>query len=114
MKSVDPGILPHSNCSTFQPSEFAREHLIYMTWCGHYFCTDKYYMDRGSYPECLLLFVRGGNMDVRYQGVEYTIGKGDLLLLDCLHPLLSRAQRFRICVSPFRRKQFSCAGQLHH
>lgn len=91
MKSVDPGILPHSNCSTFQPSEFAREHLIYMTWCGHYFCTDKYYMDRGSYPECLLLFVRGGNMDVRYQGVEYTIGKGDLLLLDCLHPHYYRA-----------------------
>ncbi len=86
MKSVDPGILPHSHCSTFQPSEFARKNLIYMTWCGHYFCTDKYFMDRESYPENLLLFVRNGEMDVRYQGAAYTIGKGDLLLLDCLHP----------------------------
>ena len=46
MKSVDPGILPQSHCSTFQPSEFARKNLIYMTWCGHYYCTGQYYMDR--------------------------------------------------------------------
>lgn len=91
MKSVDPGILPHSHCATFQPSEFARKNLIYMTWCGHYFCTDKYYMDRESYPENLLLFIRNGEMDVRYQGSEYTISKGDLLLLDCLHPHYYRA-----------------------
>lgn len=84
MKSVDPGILPQSHCSTFQPSEFARKNLIYMTWCGHYYCTGQYYMDRDSYPEALLLFVRNGEMDVKYNNKAYTIHKGDVLLLDCV------------------------------
>ncbi|MCD8355696.1 MAG: AraC family transcriptional regulator [Clostridia bacterium] len=91
MKSVDPGILPQSHCSTFQPSEFARENLIYMTWCGHYYCTSQYYMDRQSYPEALLLFVRHGEMDVRYGGKSFTIHKGDILLLDCNRPHYYRA-----------------------
>ena len=86
MKSVDPGILPQSHCSTFQPSEFARKNLIYMTWCGHYYCTGQYYMDRDSYPEALLLFVRNGEMDVKYNNKAYTIHKGDVLLLDCVNP----------------------------
>ena len=86
MKSVDPGILPQSHCSTFQPSEFARKNLIYMTWCGHYYCTGQYYMDRESYPEALLLFVRNGEMDVKYNNKAYTIHKGDVLLLDCVNP----------------------------
>ena len=73
MKSVDPGILPQSHCSTFQPSEFARKNLIYMTWCGHHYCTGQYYMDRESYPEALLLFVRNGEMDVKYNNKAYTI-----------------------------------------
>lgn len=60
MKSVDPGILPQSHCSTFQPSENAKKSLIYMTWCGHYFCTREYYMSRETYPYNLLLFVRRG------------------------------------------------------
>ena len=86
MKSVDPGILPQSHCSTFQPSEFARKNLIYMTWCGHYYCTGQYYMDRESYPEALLLFVRNGEMDVKYNNKAYTIHKGDVLLLNCVNP----------------------------
>lgn len=91
MKSVDPGILPQSHCSTFQPSEFAKENLIYMTWCGHYFCTSQYYMDRLSYPEALLLFVRNGEMDVRYEGRSFSIHKGDILLIDCRNPHYYRA-----------------------
>ena len=91
MKSVDPGILPQSHCSTFQPSESARKSLIYMTWCGHYFCTRQYYMSRDTYPYNLLLFVRRGEMDLRYQGSEYLVQKGDVVLLDCVHPHYYRA-----------------------
>lgn len=91
MKSVDPGILPQSLCFTFQPSEFAKEALMYMTWCGHYFCTDRYYMERESYPYLLLLFVRNGEMDLRYGGKSYTVQKGEVVLINCMYPHYYRA-----------------------
>lgn len=86
MKSVDPGILGKSVCFTFQPSDFARKYMKYLTWCGHYYCTDRYLMQRETYPYLLLLFVRHGQMDVRYLHKEYLLEKGDILLMDCLHP----------------------------
>lgn len=86
MKSVDPGILSRSVCFTFQPNDFQRAHLKYMTWCGHYYCTARYYMERDSYPYILLLFVRTGEMDVRYEGRHHLLQRGDVLLIDCVHP----------------------------
>ena len=92
MKSVDPGILPQSYCSTFQPSEFAKESLIYMTWCGHYFCTDQYFMERETYPYNLLVYVRRGQMDLRYNGREYVVEKGEVFLINCVYPHYYRAR----------------------
>lgn len=92
MKSVDPGILPQSECFTFQPSDFAKEALMYVTWCGHYFCTDQYYMKRDTYPYLLMIFVRRGKMDVRYHGVSHVAEKGDVILMDCMHPHYYHAQ----------------------
>ena len=86
MKSVDPGILSHSVCFTFQPNDFQKAHLKYMTWCGHYYCTARYYMERDTYPYLLLLFVRAGEMDVRYEGRHHLLQRGDVLLIDCVHP----------------------------
>ena len=91
MKSVDPGILSHSECFTFQPSEVAAKRMKYLTWCGHYFCTNSYFMERETYPYVLVIFVREGNMDVRYCGKNYLIGKGDVLLIDCVNPHYYRA-----------------------
>jgi AraC-type DNA-binding domain-containing proteins len=86
VKSIDPGILTKSVCFSFQPSEFAKEHLKYMTWCGHYYCTEEYRIERETYPYILLVFVRAGKMDISYENKKYTIGKGDVLLMDCMHP----------------------------
>ena len=91
MKSVDPGILNHSECFSFQPSEVAARTMKYLTWCGHYFCTSSYFMERETYPYVLVIFVRNGHMDVRYCGKIYLIGKGDVLLIDCLNPHYYRA-----------------------
>ena len=91
MKSVDPGILDHSECFTFQPSELAAKTMKYLTWCGHYFCTNSYFMERETYPYVLVIFVRDGNMDVRYCGKNYLISKGDVLLIDCVNPHYYRA-----------------------
>lgn len=91
MKSVDPGILSKSECFSFQPSEIAAKTMKYLTWCGHYFCTNSYFMERETYPYVLVIFVREGNMDVRYSGKNYLIGKGDVLLIDCVNPHYYRA-----------------------
>ena len=91
MKSVDPGILDHSVCFTFQPSEFAMKNMKYLTWCGHYYCTRRYFMERDTYPYNLLLYVKNGNMDVRYGEKSYMLKKGDVLLIDCVNPHYYRA-----------------------
>ena len=49
MKSVDPGVLSHSTCFSFTPSAIAEKLYFYIPWCGHYFCTSKYFMKRDYY-----------------------------------------------------------------
>ena len=73
MKSVDSGILSKSECFSFQPSELAAKTMKYLTWCGHYFCTNSYFMERDTYPYVLVSFVREGNMNVRYREKNYLI-----------------------------------------
>lgn len=92
MKSVDPGIFQRSECFSFLPSEMAKEaDLMYATWCGHYFCTNQYYMERDTYPNALLMFIRNGKMDIRYGGQSYQAKRGDIVLMDCVHPHYYRA-----------------------
>lgn len=86
MKIVDPGILSHSVRFTFLPNDFQKAHLKYMTMCGHYYCTSQYYMERDTYPYILLVFVRNGEMNIRYEGRAHMLGRGDVLLIDCVHP----------------------------
>lgn len=86
MKSVDPGILEKSVCFPFTPSDTAKQLYFYPTWCGHYYCTDHYYMRRESYPPLLVLFVREGTFHVEYRGRCFDAGKGDVVLLDCTEP----------------------------
>lgn len=92
MKSVDLGVLPHSTCFPFTPSETTKAMLFYPTWCGHYYCTDKYYMKRESYPPLLVMFIRMGTMQIEYRGVCERAHKGDIVLLDCSEPHYYRAE----------------------
>lgn len=86
MKSVDPGILQKSICFSFTPSDMAKDLYFYPTWCGHYYCTDQYYMKRDSYPPLLVLFVRDGRFHIEYRGLSFDAEKGDVVLLDCREP----------------------------
>ena len=86
MKSVDPGILDQSVCFSFTPPDVARELLFYPTWCGHYFCTENYFMKRDSYPPLLVAFIRKGVFHVQYRGESRRAEEGDVLLLDCMEP----------------------------
>lgn len=92
MKSVDPGILDQSVCFSFTPPDVARELLFYPTWCGHYFCTENYFMKRDSYPPLLVAFIRKGVFHVQYRGESRRAEEGDVLLLDCMEPHYYRAE----------------------
>lgn len=91
MKSVDPGILPQSICFSFTPSDLARKLYFYPTWCGHYYCTDNYFMKRDTYPPLLIVFIREGKMHVEYENQCFDARKGDVVLLDCSRPHYYRA-----------------------
>ena len=86
MKSVDIGVLPNSVCFSFIPSEEAKQLVFYPTWCGHYFCTSRYYMRRDYYPPLLVVYVRRGVLNVEYRGELRQARAGDVVLLDCSEP----------------------------
>lgn len=92
MKSVDPGILPQSICFSFTPSATAKKMLFYPTWCGHYYCTKRYFMRRDSYPALLLIYVRSGIMNISFRGKDYRANQGDVVLLDCYEPHYYQAE----------------------
>lgn len=86
MKAVDPGILPQSVCFSFTPPEMAKRLLFYHTWCGHYFCTENYFIRRDSFPPLLAMYVRKGVFRVEYRGEVRRARRGDVILLDCTEP----------------------------
>lgn len=86
VKSVDIGVLPNSICFSFTPSEIAKKLYFYPTWCGHYFCSSRYYMKRDFYPPLLVIYVRRGVLNVEYRGEHRQAREGDVVLLDCTEP----------------------------
>ena len=86
MKSVDVGVMPNSVCFSFTPPDIARDLYFYPTWCGHYFCSSRYYMRRDFYPPLLVVYVRRGIFNVEYRGEVRQARSGDVVLLDCTEP----------------------------
>lgn len=86
MKSVDIGVLPNSFCFSFTPPDEARKLYFFPTWCGHYYCTSRYYMRRDYYPPLLVIYIRRGILNVEYRGERRQAGAGDVVLLDCSEP----------------------------
>ena len=86
MKSVDPGVLSQSTCFSFTPSAIAEKLYFYIPWCGHYFCTSKYFMKRDYYFALLAVYVCQGCLHVQYRNHTYNAVKGDVVLLDCREP----------------------------
>lgn len=82
----DPGLLPKAKTFSFTPSELAKKIYMYLTWCGHYFCTPQYYMKREYYPDMLLVFVRQGVFHLEYRGQVHKVQKGEAFLIDCNEP----------------------------
>ena len=87
MKPNDHGIIENSECFSFLPSEIAETGKLYhLSWIGHYFCSSRYYKERDYFPDALLMYIRNGEMEIRYEGEEYTATSGDIVLLNCQKP----------------------------
>lgn len=86
MNSVDTGVLEKSICFSFTPSKLAKELYFYPTWCGHYFCTNNYYIKRSSFPSLLIAYVRNGIFHFEYRDMVFDAEQGDVILLDCVEP----------------------------
>jgi AraC family transcriptional regulator len=92
LKVSDPGILDKSIVFAFTPSENTSRLLFYATWCGHYYCTSRYIMERDTYPYLLVMYIQKGKMYLRYRGEEKTAQEGDVVLLDCRESHCYRAE----------------------
>lgn len=86
MTIIEPGILPYSKCVSITPSDSARELFYYSTLCGHYYCTERYAIQREHYPPMLLVYIRQGEMRFEYRGEKKIARRGDVALLDCTEP----------------------------
>lgn len=86
MYELGAGILPNSICVPLTATAKAKELYFYPVLCGHYYCDDAYAVSRTSYENPLLMFLRSGNMALRYDGMEYHAEKGDVIVIDCDRP----------------------------
>lgn len=86
MQSVDPGVLSHSYCFSFTPSDLAKKLYYYPIWCGHYFCNTDYFIRRETYPYLLLVYVIEGQFNLEYQNQLLSAKSGEALLIDCQKP----------------------------
>ena len=86
MYELGPGILPHSICVPLTATARAKELYFYPVLCGHYDCDRSYRVSRENSANPLLLLLRKGNMLLEYDGVQYHVEKGDVILLDCDRP----------------------------
>jgi len=86
MIKFDTGISDNSICFAITPSQLAKDLYFYMTWCGHYYCTSKYFKKRDTYHSALVIFVREGTLHVEHYGHVFDAQKGDVVLIDCRKP----------------------------
>ncbi len=86
MYELGPGILPSSICVPLTPTAHAQQLYFFPVLCGHYFCDNHYEVSRLRHENPLLIFVRGGALDLDYDGQRWRAEKGDIFLLDCDRP----------------------------
>ena len=48
MQTFEVGVLPQSNFIFFSPTAQTQSLFDYQTMCGHFYCTEEYYIKRES------------------------------------------------------------------
>lgn len=87
-RGLEPGVLPNSRNFFFASPLTEQECNLfyYIPWCGHFFCTEKYFHKRDYFPYCLLMYVQQGLFHIEYRGNVFDAQAGDVILLDLTEP----------------------------
>lgn len=86
MQTFEVGVLPQSKFFFFSPTEKTQKLFYHQTMCGHFFCTDEYYIKRETFRPLLLVYVCNGNFNLELGDRSYTAGPGQVLFFDCRQP----------------------------
>lgn len=87
VRETEAGVLEHSLAFFgIHDSEKDKEMFFYIPMCGRYYCTDKYYKRRISYPLQLIMHIMKGTMHCEYRGKAFDAIAGDVVLMDCTEP----------------------------
>ncbi len=78
-------------CRLFYPSVFARSTLLYLQVLSDCTFASSHYTTRKGAPSYLLLVTVSGEGEVEYQGSKATVGRNDILFLDCMSSHTYRA-----------------------
>lgn len=83
MEIHDKGVVPPSFMGFSIPSSFAQQALYYTPVFGHFYCQDKYRVQRLQLDSSLLMFVKSGVFYAESREQKAVAHAGEILLLDC-------------------------------
>lgn len=86
MRCIEPGVLPESEYFYHTPTVIGQPMLYYIIACGHFYCDDKYYIERDNFGNHLLIYVVKGGVKIDCKVGSAVAKAGQLALFDCNKP----------------------------
>ena len=81
----------NSHMYSVLPTAFAKEHLFYLQWYGHFCCDETYWVEREPFDSQLMIFTDKGTGEIATQGNMTKCAPGDLAIIDCNKPHIYHA-----------------------
>ncbi len=76
-------ISKNSFSTNFTPSSAVRKLPLFLLGSGYFYANQDYYTRREGYHNYLLIFTLSGGGELSYDGKFFSIGQGDVMLIDC-------------------------------
>ena len=86
MNVHETGVLDASNIYFHNPSELAQRLYFFPLCTGHYYCTERYLVQRQQYDSYLFLYVKRGSGFATVGHKRVKLAQGSLALVDCYAP----------------------------
>jgi AraC family transcriptional regulator len=86
MKHFGDGVQKASNLYFYTASSQARKTFFYPLCMGHFYCDSTYRINRNSYDNFLIMYVKKGSGYVTYNSITHKLHENQILFLDCYQP----------------------------
>lgn len=70
--------------ANYAPSDYTREHYLYIQTTGHFYCASGYYCQRKGLASLLLIYTLSGKGHLQYLDMEYELTEGNCVLINCM------------------------------